>query len=568
MRGLAGLVVAVACVALLHSSRWSLDLTWSPLRDRRLRLFRHEVPAPWQNATHWETPFIAWKDTEQYADAKQKDRPVYLKLQTAMLRTVLHDRAVFWGRNPDGQMRVFLAEHAEGNEQSQLISWGKVASFVLAEGAPRERHWAVQSSGELSNTTDYTAVVPFTSLTANTYYDYVIQLELNGTWHNHLNGTLKTFPKPGEIVTTPFVFGFGSCLNPVQRNSPTGQSVALLESWGLRFFLFIGDFIYFWDELPHTTDEYNRYYYRKLVTREVAHAMRSTPWMFQFDDHEIHNDWVSEGHPSKHKYYAPAMRSYNNLLASANPPINSPVAIPSTELPYVKWYTLSYGNFHYFVLDTRSYKVNRDDLTGPLLGDLQKAALVEWVRTKCRRADLAWCFLVSPTIFTHGSYRKDLWFGNMKEQAEVKAVLEGTPNVTSPVSILSGDSHIAAIWEVGQNVHEFTCSPVDAFGLFYPWAKPPRFVAKPPKGKKKQQRRWHRFANEWPKLGDLDPPKQFYAAKPRHLGPAGYNCLIESQTVVTEGVATVSVRFDIIDGHKAGGKLLHSHFQNYSHPLP
>ena len=134
-----------------------------------------------------------------------------------------------------------------------------------------------------------------------------------------------------------FIFGFGSCLNPVDAKT-SGQSVALLETWGLKFFFFIGDFIYFWDELPHESQEYNRYYYRKLLTKEIISAMRSTPWMFQFDDHEIHNDWVSEGLPQDHKYYKEAFFSYGNMLGGANPPINSPVAIPASERDYVKWY--------------------------------------------------------------------------------------------------------------------------------------------------------------------------------------------------------------------------------------
>eukprot|EP01061_Rhynchopus_euleeides_P014927 TRINITY_DN2566_c0_g1_i3.p1 TRINITY_DN2566_c0_g1~~TRINITY_DN2566_c0_g1_i3.p1 ORF type:complete len:602 (+),score=160.48 TRINITY_DN2566_c0_g1_i3:56-1807(+) len=526
---------------------------------------------PWANASHWETPFIAWKDTELYRDPVRKDRPAYLRLTTGMLRTVLHDRALFWARNPDGAMRVFLAQDdrqvdgAAGGARRR--SWSDTWERVVS-GLKHEVHleWILEETLRLPAATDHTGVVAFTGLKPDTPYRYVMQLDINGTWFNHLSGSLRTFPAPGSIVTTPFVFGFGSCINPVDKRSNTGMSVKLLGDWGLRFFFFLGDFIYFWDELPHVVEEYNRYYYRKLMTREVAHAMRSTPWMFQFDDHEVHNDWASEGNPGAHPYYKPAFEAWGNMISSANPPTGSPVAIPAADAPFVKWYTVSYGNFHYFVLDTRSFKVNTADLTGPLLGNLQKSALAAWVKQKCLRKDLAWCFLVSPTIFTHGSYRKDLWFGNMKEQVEVKALLEGQPGVTSPVSILSGDSHIAAIWEVADHIHEFTCSPVDAFGLFYPWFRPPRFES-PPKNPR-LRRKWKRSRAEWPALGDLPPPKAFYEAIPRHLAPAGFNCLIQAETIVSEGTATVSVRFDIVNGHTEGGNLLYSHFQNYTHPMP
>ena len=125
----------------------------------------------------------------------------------------------------------------------------------------------------------------------------------------------------------------------------------------------------------------------------------------------------------------------------------------------------------------------------------------------------------------------------MKEQAEVKAILEGEKGVTAPVSILSGDSHMSAVWEVAEFIHEFTCSPVDAFGLFYPWFRPPRFE-KPPKDPRKRKK-WKKSSQGWPVLGDLDPPKAFFEAVPRHLGPAGFNCLIESNTTVEGDSATV-----------------------------
>eukprot|EP01060_Flectonema_neradi_P029648 TRINITY_DN4140_c0_g1_i2.p2 TRINITY_DN4140_c0_g1~~TRINITY_DN4140_c0_g1_i2.p2 ORF type:complete len:281 (+),score=41.26 TRINITY_DN4140_c0_g1_i2:896-1738(+) len=279
--------------------------------------------------------------------------------------------------------------------------------------------------------------------------------------------------------------------------------------------------------------------------------MRSSPWFFQFDDHEVHNDYVSGPRPdpnsSVHREF---LFSWDNMIAKANPK-NPPAVvgkIPPEDLPFVRWYQFSHGNAHYFVADVRSYKVNNGDLTGQLLGPTQFSALETWVKTKCLRKLHSWCFFVSPTVFSHGSYREDLWYGNMKEQKEVVKLFTES-NETCPISVLSGDSHIAAAWEVADTVHEFTCSPVDAFGILFPWKMPP------PRHKKRRR---------WPALGDLPPPRTFFEFKPRHLSPVGFNCLIEVTTTVTESSVQVSTRFDLVDGFSA--KLVNSHIQNYSHP--
>eukprot|EP01060_Flectonema_neradi_P029647 TRINITY_DN4140_c0_g1_i1.p2 TRINITY_DN4140_c0_g1~~TRINITY_DN4140_c0_g1_i1.p2 ORF type:complete len:282 (+),score=48.75 TRINITY_DN4140_c0_g1_i1:896-1741(+) len=280
--------------------------------------------------------------------------------------------------------------------------------------------------------------------------------------------------------------------------------------------------------------------------------MRSSPWFFQFDDHEVHNDYVSGPRPdpnsSVHREF---LFSWDNMIAKANPK-NPPAVvgkIPPEDLPFVRWYQFSHGNAHYFVADVRSYKVNNGDLTGQLLGPTQFSALETWVKTKCLRKLHSWCFFVSPTVFSHGSYREDLWYGNMKEQKEVVKLFTES-NETCPISVLSGDSHIAAAWEVADTVHEFTCSPVDAFALFFPWKKPP--------SQRKKNRRG------WPTLGDLPPPRAFFEYKPHHLSSVGLNCLIEVTTTVTESSVQVSTRFDLVDGFSA--KLVNSHIQNYSHP--
>eukprot|EP01064_Diplonema_japonicum_P020561 TRINITY_DN3015_c0_g1_i1.p1 TRINITY_DN3015_c0_g1~~TRINITY_DN3015_c0_g1_i1.p1 ORF type:complete len:575 (+),score=93.47 TRINITY_DN3015_c0_g1_i1:56-1780(+) len=503
-------------------------------------------PEDW-DAPLWEGEFFSWTDSLSLRDPKLENRPSLVVLVTALLRTVLQKEAKFWGRNPWGGIRVHIAPLHGGKLGDKRKSWVPL-------------QWTTQTV-HTTNATDFTTVMQFTSLTPTTVYAYVILLQINGTWHTHYEATFKTFPEAGTLFSSPLVFGFGSCITPNNRGTATGASLRLLSSWGnaLQFFLFIGDFIYFWDELPHTTDEYNRYYYRRLMTREVVNAMRAHPWMFQFDDHEVHNDYSSGGDPSTHPYHAPAMVAWDNMIARANPTPNPPFTVPAVDMPYVRWYTYSHGNAHFFVADVRSFKVHTKDLTGQLLGEHQMRGLKHWLSTMCRKDTLSWCFFVSPTIFTHGSYRTDLWFGNMKEQNEVVKLMTA-PGVC-PVSILSGDSHMAGAYEVAPSVHEFTCSPVDAFGLFYPWAVPPRF-AKFKKGKRPKNFDW-----SWPKLGDLAPPKAFFQHIPRHLAPAGFNCIIEMNNTIKGNEVTVNVRFDLIDGHAKGGRLLHTHHQAYSAKL-
>eukprot|EP01059_Diplonema_ambulator_P024321 TRINITY_DN4022_c0_g1_i2.p1 TRINITY_DN4022_c0_g1~~TRINITY_DN4022_c0_g1_i2.p1 ORF type:complete len:529 (+),score=106.53 TRINITY_DN4022_c0_g1_i2:83-1669(+) len=464
---------------------------------------------PWRADPVWDGEYFGWVESLEYRDPKLENRPSYVVLVSAMLRTVLQKEVKFWGRNPYGSVRVHLRK-----------KWGT--------------QWDTQTTLP-TNTTDYTTVITFAELTPSTEYQYVIQLQLNGTWYTHYEDTLETFPTEGQLIPSekPLVFGFGSCITPNRPGTMTGESLKLLAGWGkaVKFFLFIGDFIYFWDELPHVTPEYNRYYYRRLMTKEVVAAMRAYPWFFQFDDHEVHNDYASEGDPSTHPYHAPAMAAWDNMIARANPAPNPPFPIPPKELPFVRWYSYSYGNAHFFVADVRSFKVNTKDLTGQLLGEHQMKALKHWVTTNCKREKLAWCFFISPTIFNHGSYRTDLWFGNMKEQKEVTAMFSA-PGL-APISILSGDSHMAGVYEIATNVHEFTCSPVDAFGLFYPWSVPPRFA------KFKKGRRPKNFDMSWPALGDLPPPKAFHQHVAGHLRPAGFNCIVEVNTSVSNGMGTV-----------------------------
>eukprot|EP01062_Namystynia_karyoxenos_P048878 TRINITY_DN3734_c0_g1_i1.p1 TRINITY_DN3734_c0_g1~~TRINITY_DN3734_c0_g1_i1.p1 ORF type:complete len:607 (+),score=126.44 TRINITY_DN3734_c0_g1_i1:130-1950(+) len=512
-----------------------------------------EGGAPDWGLPQFRQPEVRWADAARLRDPQRPQRPsLFTNLTVGLLRGLSAGSAAFWARNPWGRVRVHLGRlppgvHGAGTSwRTKVLRW-----LPPALAAP-----TLQS--------DFAVVLRFSELAPESRYGWAMALELNGTWHHHAAGTLRTFPAEGSLISAaePLLFGFGSCINPTDRG-PTGRSLELLARWdpALRFFFFIGDFIYFWDELPHELPEYLRFYYRKLATAEVLAAMRAVPFFFQYDDHEVHNDYASGGNPRKHPWHRPAMQAWDWMIAQANPP--PPPEVPSAERDLARWYTVSYGNAQFFVADVRSYKVPTKDLTGGLLGEHQLAALRLWLQTRCRRSQLSWCFLVSPTIFSHGSYRADLWYGHMLEQAKVRGWF--TERGTAPVTVLSGDSHIPGVWELaGPEVLEFTCSPVDAFGLLYPWQMPPAYAPRPRGRKGRSSPR----QEEWPALGNLPPPKILYLGRPRHLGPAGYNCLVQvNATAAAQGKGgTVAARLDVIDGHAEGGRLLFTHTLSYTQP--
>eukprot|EP00659_Diplonema_papillatum_P007204 gene7204-11078_t len=275
---------------------------------------------PWNTSEYRETDFIGWAESRSYHEPGAPNVPLHMNVTTALLRTVLQRQAIFWGSNPDGGFRTHVARVENG-----------------VPVAP----WYSISNESLTAENFFTGVTRYDDLTPSTDYGFVIELLIHGKWYLHLNGTFRTWQEEGSLITSanPLLFGFGSCINPMWGDR-SGKSLRLLASWdpGPRFFLFIGDFIYFGDERPHEPEEYVRYYRRKLRTREVIAAMRKTPWMFQFDDHEVHDDYISGGDPSTHPFHNSAMRAWDRMIADANPPIPRVPNASLAQMQYVRWH--------------------------------------------------------------------------------------------------------------------------------------------------------------------------------------------------------------------------------------
>jgi len=173
-------------------------------------------------------------------------------------------------------------------------------------------------SGETKEGADNTAFVDLMKLTPNTRYYYGIEidgiladtrLDYHDPWP-----TFRTLPNedtfhdakhnPQGLFNVSFSIGCGGCQNPSKEisggqypNSPSFATILKEHGDEIQFHFMNGDYTY--EELRDGTMEGVRANYKLYMERgrNMSVLQRNVPWLFMYDDHEVHDNLFGAGEP-------------------------------------------------------------------------------------------------------------------------------------------------------------------------------------------------------------------------------------------------------------------------------
>ncbi|EXJ67836.1 uncharacterized protein A1O5_09182 [Cladophialophora psammophila CBS 110553] len=179
------------------------------------------------------------------------------------------------------------------------------------------------------------------NLRSDTQYVYYTNASHKGRFHTH-----PERPKRWSMVSSSCIKAFWT-YNPLDHQlSIRGLDFLLkvAESRELSFMLFLGDFIYI--DLPKrfgwNTEDYQQAYRQVYASPSWSQAWTELPWLHLYDDHEINNNWSSNGTG----IYQQAIKAFMTYHDAANPP---PFRDAQT------YFTFRHGDVSFFIADTRRY---------------------------------------------------------------------------------------------------------------------------------------------------------------------------------------------------------------------
>ncbi|GAA5929516.1 alkaline phosphatase D family protein [Sporobolomyces koalae] len=325
--------------------------------------------------------------------------------------------------------------------------------------------WIAGPDFVTSEANDWVATIKLEGLWASTEYEYrllrpsSLQVAHHPAFPNVQ--TFTTFPDPSLSQPTHYTFASSSCVKPGfpwtgphnKRSVKGAESfLKIAEKVGVRFMVFLGDFIY--ADVPWlagtTVDQYNKRYRQIFASPEMKKMVEKIPMVAIYDDHEIVNDFSGN---ETDVHFAPANSAYQTYMGNANPD-------PST--PGVNYYDFRVGDSAFFVLDTRAYRSpneNSDDEDKTMLGATQREAFLNWAVEV--NQTVTWKFIVSSVpMMSLWNHAEDTWAGFLSERDLILDTLQYVPNVI----VLSGDRHEFASAGIRDSVTEFSTSP---FNMFY-----------------------------------------------------------------------------------------------------
>ena len=182
--------------------------------------------------------------------------------------------------------------------------------------------------GATAEGADNTGFVDLTGLKPNTRYFYGVEidgapadirLDYHDSWPS-----FRTLPdatsfhdarhNPEGLFNVIFSVGCGGCQNPLKEisggqypNSPSFATILDLHADEIQFHFMNGDYTY--EELRDGTVAGVRANYKLYMKRgrNMSKLQRNVPWLFMYDDHEVHDNLFGAGEPgfdgSKRKRY-------------------------------------------------------------------------------------------------------------------------------------------------------------------------------------------------------------------------------------------------------------------------
>ena len=249
-------------------------------------------------------------------------------------------------------------------------------------------------------------------------------------------GRTRTAPAPDSAAAVRMAFS--SCQQYSRGHFAAHRHAAALQD--LDLYLFLGDYVY---ERAHQEvridpidavdlASYRAKYKLYRSDRALRELHRLHPTAHVWDDHEVANNYSSEDPPVPAAQRAAAYRAAFEWLPR--------LTFPRERHRIYK--RLAYGETaELLLLDERQYRsASRDPRSRGMLGDAQKAWLLDRLRSSRARWKIVAQQVVVGRILYNGTISADAWDGYAAERAELLGAIEraGIDNVV----FLTGDAHV------------------------------------------------------------------------------------------------------------------------------
>ena len=309
---------------------------------------------------------------------------------------------------------------------SVWIRTAEASGFEIVATADGERHVA---SGATSADRDYTGTATFEGLSPDTTYSYQVLVAVN-TPPQPPTYTLRTSPPAGAPGV--FTVAFGGCAGYTPANERVWDTIAAHAPQAL---LLLGDNVYV--DLPQHPGPFHDYtYYRRQSRPEFRRLVSATPVYAVWDDHDAAVDDIWLGpYADRPAWKQPMVEHFQR---NWNNPASGSASHPGV------WFRFSIGDVDFFLLDGRTYRTNPFIEERSMLGPVQKAWLLEGLRT----SDATFKVIASPVSWVDGAKpgSRDTWFGFPEEREEIFRFVE--ENDVAGVVLLSSDRHRSEAWAI------------------------------------------------------------------------------------------------------------------------
>lgn len=328
---------------------------------------------------------------------------------------------------------------------STAAIWVRTARPASVEVIARSHGSEMIHRARASTTTerDHTCTVRLAALAPNTTYDYEVRVDGKKVFAQQ-TGHLRTAPRVASPAAFTMAFGGGAGFVP--PNERVWDTIARFEP---QLLLLLGDNVYSDDPESQAMQRYC--YYRRQSREEFRRLVARTSVYTIWDDHDFGtNDcWGGPG-TNEPAWKIPVWRTFQNNWA--NPAYGGGEAAPGC------WYTFSYADVQFFMLDGRYYRTDPKIEDPSMLGPVQKA----WLKDALRRSKATFKVLCSPVPWHYRTKGDslDTWNGFRNERKELFGFLHAEK--IEGVILLSADRHRSDAWKIkrsqGYDLYEFNSS--------------------------------------------------------------------------------------------------------------
>jgi alkaline phosphatase D len=300
-----------------------------------------------------------------------------------------------------------------------------------------------KASARTTAARDYTCVIRLAALAPNTTYDFEVRVNGRTGPPSH-SGRLRTSPRKDE--PEPFTLAFGGGAGFVPHNERAWNTIAGFEP---RLLLLLGDNVYSDDPESQAMQRYC--YYRRQSREEFRRLVARTSVYSIWDDHDFGTNDCWGGPAIKTpEWKIPVWRTFRNNWA--NPAYGGGEEAPGC------WYTFSFADVDFFMLDGRYYRTDPKTEQPSMLGPVQKA----WLKNALRLSSGTFKVISSPVPWDYRTKGDslDTWNGFRAERDELFDFLHAEK--IEGVILLSADRHRSDAWQIqrpqGYELYEFNSS--------------------------------------------------------------------------------------------------------------